>query len=127
MYKKHVLQALKRGIIPFCIMSSLSLIMLFSSIEFRQVKGTFLTGVIITIIAASSTIYEIEAWSLLKQSLVHFLVMLSTVFPSLLISDWYELNTPFDYLKVFCIFLLFGVIIWTIGYIIFGKILKSKI
>lgn len=93
MYKKHVLQALKRGIIPFCIMSSLSLIMLFSSIEFRQVKGTFLTGVIITIIAASSTIYEIEAWSLLKQSLVHFL----------------------------------GVIFWTIGYIIFGKILKSKI
>lgn len=51
MYKKHVLQALKRGIIPFCIMSSLSLIMLFSSIELRQVKGTFLTGVIITIIA----------------------------------------------------------------------------
>ena len=59
MYKKHVLQALKRGIIPFCIMSSLSLIMLFSSIEFRQVKGTFLTGIIITIKAASSTIYEV--------------------------------------------------------------------
>lgn len=125
MHKRHVLQALKREIIPFCIISSLSLIMLFSSIEFRQVKGTFLTGVIIAIIAASSTIYEIEAWSIFKQSLVYFLVMLSTVFPCLLISDWYELNTLFDYLKVFCIFLLFGVIFWTIGYIIFGKILKK--
>ena len=27
--------------------------------------------------------------------------------------------------NIYCIFLLFGVIFWTIGYIIFGKILKK--
>ena len=27
--------------------------------------------------------------------------------------------------NIFCIFLLFGVIFWAVGYIVFGKILKK--
>ena len=79
-------QAAFRGVIPFAIMSALTLIMTYQKIDPSQTKGTFLTGVIISIIAAASVIYDIEKWSLLKQSAVHFIVMILTIFPCLLIS-----------------------------------------
>ena len=117
-------QAAFRGVIPFAIMSALTLIMTYQKIDPSQTQGTFLTGVIISIIAAASVIYDIEKWSLLKQSAVHFIVMIFTIFPCLLISGWYELNSFADYLKVFGIFLLCGCVFWTIGYFVFGKLLN---
>lgn len=68
-------------------MSALTLIMTYQKIDPSQTKGTFLTGVIISIIAAASVIYDIEKWSLLKQSAVHFIVMILTIF-SLSIDKW---------------------------------------
>ena len=132
-------QATFRGIIPFVIMSTLTLIMTYQKIDPSQllgrlrreekiapsqIKGTFLTGVIVSIVAAASVIYDIEKWSLLKQSAMHFIVMILTIFPCLLISGWYELSSFADYLKVFGIFLLCGCIFWTIGYFVFGKLLN---
>ena len=117
-------QATFRGIIPFVIMSALALIMTYQKIDPSQTKGTFLTGVIISIVAAASVIYDIEKWSLLKQSAIHFIVMILTIFPCLLISGWYELSSFTDYLKVFGIFLLCGCVFWTIGYLVFGKLLN---
>ena len=117
-------QATFRGIIPFVIMSALALIMTYQKIDPSQIKGTFLSGIIISIVAAASVIYDIEKWSLLKQSAVHFIVMIFTIFPCLLISGWYELNSFADYLKVFGIFLLCGCVFWTIGYFVFGKLLN---
>ena len=117
-------QATFRGIIPFVIMSTLALIMTYQKIDPSQAKGTFLAGIIISIVAAASVIYDIEKWSLLKQSAVHFIVMIFTIFPCLLISGWYELNSFADYLKVFGIFLLCGCVFWTIGYFVFGKLLN---
>ena len=73
-------QATFRGIIPFVIMSALALIMTYQKIDPSQAKGTFLTGVIVSIVAAASVIYDIEKWSLLKQSAVHFIVMILTQF-----------------------------------------------
>lgn len=117
-------QATFRGIIPFVIMSALALIMTYQKNDPSQIKGTFLTGVIVSIVAAASVIYDIEKWSLLKQSAIHFIVMILTIFPCLLISGWYELNSFADYLKVFGIFLLCGCVFWTIGYFVFGKLLN---
>ena len=118
-------QATFRGIIPFVIMSTLALIMTYQKIDPSQTKGTFLAGIIISIVAAASVIYDIEKWSLLKQSAIHFIVMILTIFPCLLISGWYELSSFADYLKVFGIFLLCGCVFWTIGYFVFGKLLNK--
>lgn len=115
-------RAIIRGIIPFIIMTAISLMMKYQGVEVFQVKSTFLVGIIVTSVAAASVIYEIENWSLLKQSVVHFVIMLVTVFPCLLVSGWFKLNNILDYIKAFGIFLFAGVVLWSIAYFIFGKI-----
>lgn len=115
-------RAIIRGIIPFIIMTAISLMMKYQGVDVFQVKSTFLAGIIVTSVAAASVIYEIENWSLLKQTVVHFVIMLVTVFPCLLVSGWFKLNNILDYIKVFGIFLFAGVVLWSIAYFIFGKI-----
>ncbi len=119
-------KAVLRGIIPLSIMTVLSIIMSYQKIDPFQVRGTFLVGIIGASVAATSVIYEIENWSLLKQSIVHFVIMTLTVFPCLLVSGWYKLNTSLDYLKVFGIFLLVGIVLWSIAYVVFGKLLAKN-
>jgi len=118
-------KAILRGIIPLIIMTIISIIMKYQGIDSFQVRGTFIVGIIIALVAAASVIYEIENWSLFKQSVIHFLIMLVTVLPCLYISGWYKLNNVLDYVKVFGIFLFVGIVLWTISYFIFGKILTK--
>ena len=117
--------AILRGIIPLIIMTIISIIMKYQGIDPFQVRGTFIVGIIIASVAAASVIYEIENWSLFKQSVIHFLIMLVTVLPCLYISGWYKLNNVLDYVKVFGIFLFVGIVLWTISYFIFGKTLTK--
>lgn len=70
-------------------------------------------------------LYEVVGWSLLKQSIIHFIAMMVIVFPILLLSGWYPLNNAADYLKLIGIFLLFGLVFWSVGYLVFGKLLKK--
>lgn len=90
-----------------------------------QVKSTFLVGIIVTSLVSASVIYEIKNGSLFKQSLLHFMTMRVTVFPCLLVSGWFQLNNISDYIKVFAIFLFTGVVLWSIAYYVFGKILAK--
>ena len=117
--------AILRGIIPLIIMTIISIIMKYQGIDPFQVRGTFIVGIIIASVAAASVIYEIENWSLFKQSVINFLIMLVTVLPLLYISGWYKLNSVLDYVKVFGIFLFVGIVLWTISYFIFGKTLTK--
>lgn len=117
--------AILRGIIPLIIMTIISIIMKYQGIDPFQVRGTFIVGIIIASVAAASVIYEIENWSLFKQLVIHFLIMLVTVLPLLYISGWYKLNSVLDYVKVFGIFLFVGIVLWTISYFIFGKTLTK--
>ncbi|MGF2942739.1 DUF3021 family protein [Enterococcus xiangfangensis] len=64
-----------------------------------------------TIVSATSVLYNIETWSLVKQSLIHFLIMLVTVFPCLVFSNWFPNNTTQDLLKILEIFLVSGIIL----------------
>ena len=114
-----------RGMIPFVIMTSLAIFMRLQGIDVFQVKSTFLVGIIATSIASASVIYEIEKWSLVKQSIIHFIIMLFTVLPCLLFSGWYKLVSILDYLTVIGQFLLVGILLWSIAYVIFGKLLKK--
>ena len=51
--------AILRGIIPLIIMTIISIIMKYQGIDPFQVRGTFIVGIIIASVAASSVIYEI--------------------------------------------------------------------
>ncbi|MGX7195635.1 DUF3021 family protein [Enterococcus olivae] len=118
----YIIQALIRGGIPFVIMSGISGIMKFQNLDTFQVKSTFLTGIIISAVSAASVIYQVENWSLLKQSVIHFCIMLLVVFPILLISGWFPLNNVSDFFKILGIFLFVGIVLWSVFYFIFGKL-----
>lgn len=120
----YILSAIIRGGIPFIIMSILFGIMKFQRMDDYQVKSTFITGLIVTSVVAASVIYEVESWSLIKQSIIHFLSMLITVYPCLVFSNWFPNKTTLDLVKIFGLFLIVGIILWTVAYILFGKILK---
>lgn len=77
-----------------------------------QARSTLCAGLIVAAVIAAIPIYDINSWSLAKRSLVHFLAMLVTVFPLLLISGWFTLPISI------VVFLLFGAVGWTVGCII---------
>ena len=109
-------------------MSLLSGIMKFQRLDDFQIKSTFITGLIVISVVAASVIYEVESWSLIKQSNIHFLIMLITVYPCLVFSNWFPNKTALDFaldlVKIFGLFLIVGIILWTVAYILFDKILK---
>ena len=90
---RYIISAIIRGIIPFVIMILLAGIMKLQRLEDYQVKSTFLTGLMVTIGVTTSVIYDVESWSLIKQSLIHFLIMLITVYPCLVWSNWFPHKT----------------------------------
>ena len=59
--KNLILQALKRGLIPLAIVIILSIIMVLQSVDENNIKGTLITGIIVSIIAAASVIYEVKS------------------------------------------------------------------
>ena len=85
-----------------------------------QAKSTWVAGLIVAITIAAIPIYDINKWSLIKRSVVHFLVMAASVFPLILISGWY--GVPIS----IAVFLLFGVAGWTVGYIVHRMQTKRK-
>ena len=105
-------------------MSLLSGIMKFQRLDDFQIKSTFITGLIVISVVAASVIYEVESWSLSKQSNIHFLIMLITVYPCLVFSNWFPNKMALDLVKIFGLFLVVGTILWTVAYILFGKVLK---
>lgn len=123
---KHLKNALIRGGIPLIIMSGISLIMQWQNLEAFQVRSTFITGLIVAAVAAASVVYEVEAWPLSKQSLVHLGLMLVTVFPCLLLSGWFPVHGMADVLKVLGMFLLVGAVLWLIMFFAMTRLFKPK-
>lgn len=80
-----------------------------------QARGSLCAGLIAAAVIAAIPIYDIDSWSLAKRSLVHFVAMLVTVFPLTLFAGWFTLPVSVG------VFLLVGVIAWTVGYLIDRK------
>lgn len=78
-----------------------------------QSQSTLIAGLIAAVTIAAIPIYDINSWSLAKRSLVHVLVMLVTVLPLLFLSGWFTAPVAIG------VFVLFGIVGWAIGYIIF--------
>lgn len=128
---KLFLKGLIRGVIPIIF---LLIISLWSKLQGSEVNSKifFFYGLIAFFLGFASVIYQIRQWSFLKQILVHYLAMLITVFPTLLLSDFYPLNSFGDVLKVYLLFNKVGIILFLMTYFI-SKLLirhnnrKSKI
>lgn len=108
---KYLMQAFIRGIGPLIVMTAISLLMKNQGKAPQEVKGVFVAGLIMTVVAAASVLYEIEGWSFTKQLIVHHLAMLVTVYPLLLVSGWFRVKTWLDALIVLGIFYLVGIAI----------------
>ncbi|MEO6955816.1 MAG: DUF3021 domain-containing protein [Antricoccus sp.] len=119
-----VRSGLLRGSIPLVIMSGIALVMRLN--EHPDAKSMFIGGVIATAIAGFSVIYDIESWSLIKQSAVHFGCMALIVFPSLIFSGWFTIDGPLDVLIILGYFLVGGAVLFSIGYLVFGKLLNGS-
>lgn len=117
-------QALIRGSIPFAIMSFIAFV-LYLQRQMEDARGTFFTAMIVGVIGATSVIYDLDHWSLFKRSMVHFLSMLLTVYPILLISGWFRLETVRDYVNVFLLFIAIGGALWLVNLFIIKVILNK--
>lgn len=115
-----LLTSLLRGGIPFVIMSSIALILQMQG-KFYEAKSTFVVAVICLFVGAATVIYQRNSWTLAKQTLVHFFVMLLTVYPLLLWSDWFKRDTFVDIFIVLLLFVLVGVLLWC-GIMVFRKL-----
>lgn len=114
---KLFLKGLTRGTIPFIFMLTMSLWNYFqgSSTDAR----TFLfNGLIILFLGIASVIYEIRDWSFSKQITIHYITMLLTVLPILLLSGYYPLNSFSDLLDVFLLFNKVGLMLFVATFII---------
>lgn len=115
--KLMLINALLRGGIPFTIMSGIALL-LNDQEKYSDAKSTFFAGSIALFVGAASVIYNIDHWTLTKQSLVHFLIMLITVYPILLLSGWFTIVSVWHALQVFLIFILVGLVLWSVMFIL---------
>lgn len=84
-----------------------------------QANGTLYAGLIAAITIAAIPIYDIDTWSLTKRSAAHFVLMVCTVFPLLLMSGWFSAPVAV------VVFLLFGAVGWTIGYTV-NRVQEAK-
>ncbi|QHE60457.1 DUF3021 family protein [Rossellomorea vietnamensis] len=109
-------KGLIRGLIPFILFTVTSLM-------WTQFEGTsaiskqlFLYGLIAFFLGVASVIYEVERWRFIHQIVVHYLVMLVTVFPTLLLSGAYPVDSFRDIARVYFLFNQMGLILFLSTY-----------
>ncbi len=81
-----------------------------------------LSGLLGGVFAASSVIWEIENWSIAKQTGIYFAITALVMMPVAYFAKWLE-PTVLGFLKYFGIFTLIFIMIWVIQYFVW----KSKI
>ena len=112
-----LIKGVYRGAIPLGIMLIISLSSKFQGLS-DDAYAYFIYGLIIFFLGLASVIYQINQWSFLKQIIVHYLVMLMTVFPTLLLSGFYPLDSLKDLLNVYLQFNKVGIILFLTTYLI---------
>jgi predicted neutral ceramidase superfamily lipid hydrolase len=105
--------------IPLVIMTAIGVYLIAHGKQ-QDGRSTLAVGVIIASTCGSSVVYQVDQWSLPKQTLIHFLIMLVTVLPALLLSGWFSLSSPAGFSAAVGLFLAVGVVLWIVFYVIFG-------
>lgn len=118
-------RGLWRAFIPLVLMWGMALALHFAN-KPSDAKSFFVSGIIVAAVAGFSVIYDVESWSLAKQSAVHFGSMVVTVLPCLLLSGWFPISEPVDALVILGYFLVTGAVVWSVMYLIFAKLLNRS-
>ena len=85
---------------------------------------TLLCGILGGGFAAASVIWELEDWSLVKQTGIYFLIASLLMMPVAWLANWME-HSFRGFVIYFGVFLIIFVIIWLIQYLIIRKNIKK--
>lgn len=85
---------------------------------------TVLCGIMGSGFAIASVIWEMDSWSLAKQSGIYFLIACIVMLPIAYIANWMEHSVTgvFSYV---CIFIVIFVVVWLFQYIIWKRKIKK--
>lgn len=120
---KLFLKGLIRGILPFAFMLAMYAWNNFQG-RTADAKDFLFYGFMALFLGLASIIYEVKQWSFRKQIFVHYLTMLVTVFPLLLLSGYYQTDSFGAVSHVFLLFNKVGVMLFVTTAII-SKIRNS--
>ncbi|WP_241534569.1 DUF3021 domain-containing protein [Clavibacter michiganensis] len=120
-----LLRAALLGGIPLVIMSAIGTYLLASG-QTADGRSTLAVGVIVAATAAGSLLYQVDRWSLTRQSITHFALMLVTVLPALLLSGWFPVDTAGGVLAVVGMFLAAGLVLWTTLYLVMTAVERRR-
>ncbi|CAM4346102.1 DUF3021 family protein [Weissella hellenica] len=101
------------GGIPFIIMSIIAYVLYLQN-DFSNAKSVLCVALMALFIGFATIIYDIDQWTLIKKTIIHFLCMLVTIYPILLFSGWFPLTGLKDALIILGYFTMTGVILWLI-------------
>jgi Protein of unknown function (DUF3021) len=109
------LRGLSRGAILFGV---LLLISLWYKVQGQSDDSSayFLYSIVFFFFGLASVIYQIEQWSFSKQIVAHYLAMLITVFPTMLLSGFYPVDSFKDVFNAYLQFNKAGITIFAISY-----------
>ena len=111
--------------IPLVIMGGIGALLLAEG-DTDDARSTFAVGVIVAAVSGASLIYQVDRWSLPKQTLIHIAVMAVTVLPAILLSGWFDLSTGVGWLLALGVFVLAGVLLWPIAFLVVTVIERRR-
>lgn len=79
---------------------------------------TILCGAVGSSFSASSVIWEIEKWSIAKQTGIYFTITAIVMLPTAYILNWMEASIS-GFFSYFAIFIIIFVVFWIISYLIY--------
>ena len=85
---------------------------------------TLLSGLLGSSFSASSVIWEIDKWSIAKQTCIYFLVMAFVMMPVAYIANWME-HSLVGFLVYFGIFVAIFIIVWIVQYLFWKNKVKK--
>ena len=122
---KTLAAVLLRAGIPLVIMTAIGIALLAQG-KAEDGRATLAVGVIAAAVSGASIVYQIDTWSMRKQTLVHFAIMTVTVLPALLLSGWFTLDSVWGYIGVIATFLGAGILLWVFFFVLFTRILPRR-
>jgi predicted MFS family arabinose efflux permease len=84
------------------------------------VLQTVLCGLLGSVFAASSVIWEMDDWSIAKQTGIYFLILTVVMMPIAYFTNWME-HSIIGFIIYFGIFVGIFIVVWLVQYLIWKK------
>ncbi len=91
--------------------------------HFKSAKNIFYFAAILLVIQLSNVVFKIPNWTAAKQTFSHFILMLCSVYPLLLLSGWFPRKTHGDRIKVLLL-LVTSLLIIYLFFLIFSRLVN---